>query len=81
MNCMTTTAQNQQHTAFPTKTKGKTMAITLGAIVLTLAALLVVTYLMYSGIPTGNDTPGKIDNAAGVQPQYPPALPGPTEGR
>jgi hypothetical protein len=43
-------------------------------ILLAVASLLGVTYLMYRDAPR-TATPGKIDNAAGVTPQYPPVAP------
>lgn len=51
--------------------------VTMGVILIigaVLFAMLAALYMSYRGVPeTG--TPGRIDNATGVQPQYPPATP------
>ena len=73
---MRTTTLNApgQSPALPGKQRVKVIGAVLAAIVLALAALLGITYLMYRDAPR-TDTPGKIDNAAGITPQYPPAAP------
>jgi hypothetical protein len=73
---MATTSVNDPDVqgALAPKPKFKVTATVIVAIVAALAVLLGITYLMYRGTPTG-DTPGEIDNARGVTPQYPPATP------
>jgi hypothetical protein len=73
---MRTTTLNApgRSSALPGKQRVTVIGTVVVAIALALAALLGVTYLMYRDAPR-TDTPGKIDNAAGIAPQYPPAAP------
>jgi hypothetical protein len=73
---MPTTSVNDpdQQAALSTAPKLKLTTAVIAAILLAVVVLLGITYLMYRGTPT-QDTPGEIDNARGVTPQYPPATP------